>query len=261
MTKKTVISLAVLYAAVIIIMLALIPVEQKNEYYKKWGKLAVRAETDERARFAIENRELYSDLWFNLLYNDEDFELAYNFPFMQNSYANMSFTEEELHSKSAPALYMDDIRWVYEDLSIKSQGCVAVSITMANLAVKHNSEVDPVKVIDYATEMDYYGFGGIDTDAICDILDHFGMSVEEHFFDKDKGEKITEAELKAVLDSENSVVMASFQGDTFGNHALILRGYDDNGFYLNDPADPDNTAKVWDFSAFENELDCYWIIS
>lgn len=261
MTKKTIISLSVLYAAVIIIMLALIPVEQKNEYYKKWGSLAVRAETDERARFVIENRELYPDQWFNMiLYSNEDFEFAYNYPFMQDSYENMSFTEDELNSP-APALYMDDPRWVYEELSIKNYGCAALTITMANLAVRHDSGVDPVKVVNYAVEMGYYGFGGVDMVSVYDILTHFGLSAEEHFFDRNNGERITESELKSAVDTENSIVMAAVSGVTFGDHALIIRGYDENGFYINDPADPDNTEAVWDFSVFENELTYYWLIS
>lgn len=260
MTKKTVISLAVLYAAVIIIMLALIPVERKNQLYEQWGKLAVLAETDERARFAIENRELYSDFWFEKLYSDDYFELAYNSPFMQDNYNNMSFTDAEL-AADVPALYMDDARWVYESPEIMLFGCVPVTITMAYIGVKHNSDVDPIKVKSYAEEMGWYDFGGIDQVAVNDILTYYGLSAEEHFFDADNGEKITEAELKAALDSENSVVMAAVRGDTFGNHALIIRGYDENGFYINDSADPDNTAAVWDFSVFENELVYYWIIS
>lgn len=258
MTKKTVISLSVLYAAVIVILLALIPVEQKNQYYKKWRELAVRAETDERARFAIDNAELYPDFWFNMLYSDETFEMAYKYPFMQNNYENMSFTPEEL---DGGAVYMDDERWIYEDYGVKAQGCVAVAVTMANLAVKHNSDADPVKVMAYADEMGWCGLGGIEQTAVKDILTHFGMSAEEHFFDKDNGEKITEAELKSAVDTEGTAVMAAVRGETFGNHALIIRGYDENGFYINDPASSERTAKVWDFSIFENELSYYWIIS
>lgn len=258
MTKKTVIFLSVMYAAVIVILLALIPVEQKNVYYKKWGSLAVRAETDERARFAIENRGLYPDFWFNMLYSDATFELAYNYPFKKDSYKSMSFTDAELNGG---AVYMDDERWIYEDYGIRSQGCAAVTITMANLAVKHNSEVDPVKVMVYADEMGYYGLGGIDQTAVKDILTYFGLFAEEHFFDKENGESVTEAELKAAVDTEGTAVMAAVRGDTFGNHAFIIRGYGENGFYINDPASSERTDKAWDFSVFENELVYYWVIS
>ena len=55
--------------------------------------------------------------------------------------------------------------------------------------------------------------------------------------------------------------MAAMHGDTFGGHALIVRGYDENGFYINDPADEENTAQAWDFDVFANELGRYWEIS
>ena len=261
--KKMVIGLLGLFLAVIIIMLLLIPVEEKHEYYLKWGELAVRAETDERAKFAIDNSELYPQEWFNLLYsNSEDiFDFAYRYPFCKDNYKNMSFTDEELNSEEVPAVYMNDVRWVYEDYGILTQGCAAVTITMANLYINHNDAVDPVKINDYANEMGYSGLGGIELENIADIMEHFGIIAEEHVFDKENGEKITESELKAAVDMENAVVMAAVRGGTFGNHALIIRGYDENGFYINDPADAERTAAQWDFDVFENELVCYWVVT
>ncbi|MCM1329218.1 MAG: hypothetical protein NC253_07225 [Ruminococcus sp.] len=254
--KKTAIGLSTLFLAVIAIMLALIPIEKKHQYYQKWGKLAVLAETDERAQFAIDNAELYPEYWFNLLYSDSTFELAYNYPFLKDNYQKMSFTDEEL--AGAP-IYMDDTRWIYEDDSIRNQGCVAVAVTMANLYLNHNADVDPVKVVNYAVEMDYYGLGGIGKADISDILAHFGMTAEEHIFED--GNRVTETELKAAADTEGAVLLVALQGETFGNHALIIRGYDENGFFINDPADPEKTAKQWSPEIFENELVRYWIIT
>ncbi|MDE6133475.1 MAG: C39 family peptidase [Oscillospiraceae bacterium] len=259
--KKMVIGLTGLFAAVIIIMLLLIPVEKKHEYYEKWGKLAVLAETDERAQFAIENAELYPENWFKMLYSDDDFELAYNYPFLKDSYDSMKFTDEELNSEEIPAIYMDDIRWFYENPDIRHHGCAATAITMANLYLNHNYEVDPVKVMNYSYRMNYSGLGGIEQDSITSIIEHFGMTAQEYIFDETKGEKITESEMKAAVDIEGAVLMVVVHGDTFGNHSLIIRGYDENGFYINDPASPEKTAKQWDFSVFENELSRYWIIS
>ena len=261
--KKMVIGLSGLFAAVIIIMLLLIPVEKKHEYYEKWGKLAVLAETDERAKFAIENADLYPQIWFDLLYSssEDTFDFAYRYPFCKDNYKTMSFTEEELNSDEVPALYMDDARWAYEDYGILTQGCVALTITMANLYVNHNDAVDPVKVIDYANEMGYSGLGGIDQANVTEIMEHFGITSEEHIFDKENGEKVTEDELKAAVDMENTVVMAAVRGETFGNHALIIKGYDENGFYINDPADSERTAAQWDFEVFENELVRYWVVT
>ena len=259
--KKMVIGLIGLFAAVIIVMLLLIPVEKKHEYYQKWGKLAVLAETDERAKFAIDNADLYPKYWFDMLYFDKGFELAYNYPFMKDNYKNMAFTDEELNSAEIPAVYMEDPRWVYEDPSIESQGCVAVALTMANLYLNHNSDADPIKIINYADEIGQFSLGGIEQEGISDIIEHFGMTSEEHIFDVENGERISESELKSAVDTEEAVLMVGLRGETFGSHVLIVKGYDDNGFYINDPADPENTAVQWDFEVFENELVRYWVIT
>lgn len=262
--KKTAVGLSALFLAVIAVMLVLLPIERKNEYYKKWGKLAVLAETDERAKFAIENAELYPDYWFKMLYSDDegDFNLAYNYPFLKDNYQNMSFTDEELNCEEVPALYMNDVRWGYEmNGAVKEVGCAAVAITMANLYLNRNGDVDPVKILQYADEMGYYGFGGIERKDVPDIIEHFGMTVEEHVFEGENSEKITEAELKSAADTEGAVLIVAAKGATFGSHALIIRGYNENGFYINDPAHSEKTAKQWDFEVFENELVRYWVVT
>lgn len=262
--KKMVFGLTGLFAAVIIIMLLLIPIEKKHEYYQKWGELAVRAETDERAKFAIDNADLYPEIWFRMLYSESEstFDFAYNYPFNKDNYKSMTFTDEELNSEEIPAVYMNDTRWSYElGGAVKTDGCVAVSVTMANLYLNHDSSVDPVKIISYASEMGYFGLGGIGQENVSDIMTHFGMTSEEYVFDKKNGEKITESELKSAVDTEDAVVIAAVQGGTFGNHALIIRGYDENGFYINDPADPQKTASQWSFEVFENELVRYWVVT
>lgn len=258
--KKTAITISAVFSVILAVMLLLIPLELKNQKYEKWGKLAELAETDERAQFIIDNEELYPDDVLKYV-NDEDedeFNYIYNYPFFKDSYKTMSFTEEELNSAEVPALYMNDKRWAYENAGeVKYWGCAAVSITMANLYVNRNSAIDPVKIMNYSDEMAYTVLGGIDETHINKILDHFGISYTETVLEK----PLTESELKALLDNKKTAVIAAMHGDTFGNHALIIRGYDENGFYINDPADEENTAQPWDFDVFENEMSGYWTVS
>lgn len=256
--KKTAIVVSAVFAVILAVMLLLIPLELKNQKYEKWGKLAELAETDERAQFIIDNEELYPEDVLRYVNDEDEFDYIYNYPFFKDSYKTMSFTDEELNGVDVPALYMYDKRWAYENAGeVKYLGCAAVSITMANLYVNHNSNIDPVKVMNYSDEMEYTALGGINEIYINSILEHFGISYKEYIFD----EPITETELKAALDNENTVIMAAMHGDTFGGHALIVRGYDENGFYINDPADEENTAQAWDFDVFANELGRYWEIS
>lgn len=256
--KKTAIVVSAVFAVILAVMLLLIPLELKNQKYEKWGKLAELAETDERAQFIIDNEELYPEDVLRYVYDEDDFDYIYNYPFLKDSYKTMSFTDEELNSTEVPALYMDDKRWAYEQGGVvRSYGCAAVSITMANLYVNHNSAVDPVKIMTYAEDMEYTGLGGIVETNINSILDHFGISYTETVLEK----PLTESELKALLDNKETAVMAAMHGDTFGGHALIIKGYDEKGFYINDPASEETTEQPLDFEILEKEMGRYWVIS
>lgn len=259
-SKKTVIPICSVIAAVVIAMLLLIPIDKKNQLYEKWGSIAELAETDKRAQFIIDNEELYPENILAVLRSNSDkIDYVYNYPMLKDSYKTMSFTDSELNGDTVPAVYMSDPRWAYEDDGcVYQSGCAAVSLTMANLYLNHNSDVDPVLIMRYADQMGYYGLGGINETDICSIMDKFGMKYEERIIED--GGALTEAELKEAVNRESSVVMAAVHGDTFGNHAMIIRGCDENGYYINDPADEEKTAQTWDFPVFADELVRYWII-
>ena len=155
MNKKSIIMFSILGVAIVLICFPLIHIESRRAYYDKWGELAALAETDERARFIIENEELYPQDILNLYYRKNDyFDFVYEYPFHKDDYANMSYTEKELNSDTVPALYMIDSRWAYEDnCRVRVYGCAAVSISMASLYLTHDTCVDPVKIMRYADDM------------------------------------------------------------------------------------------------------------
>lgn len=259
--KKTAVIVSSVFAVIIIVMALLVPVEKKHQFYDKWGKLAVLAETDERAKYITDNEDMYPQNILELYYYDEDkFDFVYNYPFKKDNYKTMSFTEDELNCSEIPAIYMKDTRWAYEDDCIVStNGCSAVSLTMANLYLNHNSDIDPVKIMQYIYENDYVGtWGGLSAKYAAEVYEHFGFECVEHAFDNFD---ITEEELKSAIDKENVVIMAGMSGENFGGHVIVIRGYDENGFYINDPANEEKTAAVWSFEDLGSELVRYWELS
>ncbi len=260
MTTKNIVISAVITAICLVILLLLVPVEKKQQLEKKWGELAILAETDERAQYIIDNEELYPDELLREYYQkNERFDFVYNYPFLKDKYPVIEFTDAELNSEDVPALYMADERWCYNkvgDYYIYTDGCATVCLTMANLYLNNNNSVDPRKVAEYVNANNYTSgiAGGILADKLPVIFDHFGFSYTEHLYDPWSNVFVTEEELKAVLDKEDTVVYIGVDGDTFGSHAMILRGYDENGFYVNDPENPDKTAQVWNYEVFKNEL-------
>lgn len=262
--KYIFLSLIILLVAVIFLCL-LIPIEKKRAYYNKWGKLAELAETDERAEYIIENEELYTDELIKLFYYDEEsLDFVYNYPFHKDDYKSMSFTEEELNCKSVPALYMDDNRWAYETMGgeyIRQSGCMAVSLTMANLYLNHNGDIDPKKVALVTEENDNVGyFGGISNDGLQDVINKLGFNSELHDYTDGKN-KIATVDIETIRDIVDSgrVCLACMFGDTFGAHAIIIREVTEDGkILLNDPASSENTDRAWDFDALESEIYFLW---
>ena len=135
--KKTIAIVSAVFIAILIAMLLLMPIQRKNEFRQKWGKLAELAETNEHAKFITENEELYPTEILDFFYNDPDnLNFVWGYPFHKDDYRSMGFTDEELHSEKVPALYMSDNRWCYQSIDgmyIYDYGCVTVSLTMAYL--------------------------------------------------------------------------------------------------------------------------------
>lgn len=264
--KKTIITITVILVAVVAILLVLIPIENKRKFYEKWGKLAVLAETDERARFITENEELYPKELLAMYYSYEDnFDYVYNYAFHKDDYQSMSFTEEELKCDSIPAFYMDDYRWCYETIGgryIYTGGCAVVSISMVYVGLTGDGYYDPVRVSRKAEELDASGFlGGVRNSEIGNICEAIGLKYTGYNFDvtEEGSGAPDEAQMKEILDKGRPLIL-NMKGDTFGSHALVVRGYDETGFIINDPADPEKSARTWTFDELAPEILRYWEI-
>ncbi|MDE7302019.1 MAG: C39 family peptidase [Oscillospiraceae bacterium] len=258
--NKTAIVAVSVFAVIALLMVLLIPVQRKNELYDKWGTLAELSETDERALFIIENEELYSERIINYFYTNPDkLDFVYEYAFHKDDNLNMSFTDEELNSETVPALYMSDYRWCYYpmgDAYIRQNGCATVSLTMAYVYLTGKGDVNPAIVVQASDAVGASGpFGGVDGEKIGDVCDALGLTAKTYTFCNGR-EKISHVDkdlLKGIIDSGN-VLMTIMIGETFGNHAIVITGYDGDQFTINDPAKSENTAKKWSFEELENDM-------
>lgn len=266
--KKNAIILISTFLVITIVMVLLIPVQKKNERYEQFGRLAELAETDERANYIIENIEQYPKYILDLFYSNYDnLDFVYNYPFCRDNYANMTYTDEEL--SGVPALYMADPRWGYERIGnynsiIKTEGCAYTCLTMAYIGLTGKSDIDPVILgkIAYQYSMTGSISAGLKMDKIGEMCDMIGLSGTFYNYDTNKDGTAIESieEISTHLEND-SVIIAGMYGETFGSHAIVIREYDGNNVYINDPADPEKTAQVWNFDEIKSEIKGIWVIT
>lgn len=270
---RNIVIAAVVILCLLGILVLLIPLEKRVRELEEYGDLAVAAESDERARYIIDNIDIYTKE-FALKYNTADddkkentLNFIYNYAFHKDDYASMQFTAEELDAKEVPALYMSDFRWGYETIGgafIKEQGCAAVSLTMANLYLNHNDNITPVIAARKAEECGGINIlGGMNSLHIKQVAEGLGMNCVEYNYDSDLGGSGSAdiETIQSVLDSGH-VLMAGMAGKTFGGHAIIIRECSDDGIiYINDPADAKKTEKAWNFEDIQQEIYYLWDLS
>lgn len=260
---KALIIAAVLLAAVAVLIL-LIPIENKRKLHEQYGKLAEYAETDEKSAFILEHVDEYPRELLDYYYmNDEFIDIVYDYVEHKDDYKTMSLTDAELNSGTIPNFYMDDYRWRYETIGgryIFSGGCAVVSMSMVYIGLTGDGYYDPVRISRVAEELDASGFmGGVRNSEIGKICEAIGLKYNSYNFDPDEGGSGSpdEKQMKEILDKGHPLII-NMKGDTFGSHAMVLRGYDESGFILNDPASPERSARTWTFDEIAPEMLRYW---
>ena len=271
--KKTALTICITYAVIIAVLLVIefvpgLKYHEKTHEEILAEKYLALNDADGYGKYISENYELYSSEILGTYNFDRDssydLKFVYDYPVHKNDYSTMSFTDEELNCTEIPELYMFDPRWGYEHIGnslIKNNGCSAVCLTMANLYLNHNSDADPVKIANTAEELGAtLMWGNIFASRIAEIADIYGMTAAAYdCYNTDH--RITEEELKGLLDKEDNVVLINELGDNFGAHMMIVKDYDENGYDIIDPANPDHTARKWTFEELAPEIAYYWEIT
>ena len=65
-----------------------------------------------------------------------------------------------------------------------------------------------------------------------------------------------------ALEEGKPIILAMGKGDfTESGHYIVLTGVEDEGFRVNDPNSPQNSAKLWTYEQLEKQIRNIWAIS
>ena len=172
-----------------------------------------------------------------------------------NEYAERGLTELE-KEQECPLLLQWDPRWGYEpyggDSCIGLAGCGPTCLSMILYCLTRDETLTPDRIADYSMENGYYVNGtGTAWGLMEDFPEIYGIRATEP--------RMTERAIKAELDKGKVLICVMGQGDfTVSGHFIVIYGYDDSGFQVNDPNCVARSRKEWTFEELKDQIKKIW---
>lgn len=188
------------------------------------------------------------------LKNEEALEFVYDYPTEHVKEHTIDLTEEA-SMDSVPLFVQWDKRWGYEKYSgnfFAASGCGPTTLSMVVVYLTHNREASPIAVAKYSKEAGYSVDGsGSSWTLISEGCRHYGV--------KAKAVALDESRMKAELDAGHPIVINVGPGDfTDTGHFMVITGYDDEGFSINDPNSIGKSGKRWLFKNISSQIRAVW---
>lgn len=188
------------------------------------------------------------------LKNEEALEFVYDYPAEHVKEHTIDLTEEA-SMDSVPLFVQWDKRRGYEKYSgnfFAASGCGPTTLSMVVVYLTHNREASPIAVAKYSKEAGYSVDGsGSSWTLISEGCRHYGV--------KAKTVALDESRMKAELDEGHPIVVNVGPGDfTDTGHFMVITGYDDEGFSINDPNSIEKSGKRWLFKNISSQIRAVW---
>ncbi len=188
------------------------------------------------------------------LKNEEALEFVHDYPAEHVKEHTIDLTEEA-SMDSVPLFVQWDKRWGYEKYSgnfFAASGCGPTTLSMVVVYLTHNREASPIAVAKYSKEAGYSVDGsGSSWTLISEGCRHYGV--------KAKTVALDESRMKAELDEGHPIVVNVGPGDfTDTGHFMVITGYDDEGFSINDPNSIEKSGKRWLFKNISSQIRAVW---
>ena len=189
--------------------------------------------------------------------NSETIDFVYNYPQLKDEVCNIDLTEES-QSDQVPLLMQWDERWgyiTYNGGMMGYGGCGPTTLSMVVLYLTRDASATPAAVAAYAESAGYCVPGSGSTwSLIKEGCEHYGLHASEV--------AMVENRIRDKLDEGCPVVVNVGPGYfTDSGHYMVIVGYDDQGFIINDPNSRTNSEKRWTFDQLNGQVRNLWAMS
>lgn len=208
--------------------------------------------------FAEENHISYGrypeDLIELLEINPETKDFVLNYPFREETEIDLSG-----YSRDAVPLFLQwDPMWGYEKYGsgcIGETGCGPTCLAMAGYYLTGDESFNPKTMADFAAQNGYYASGyGSSWTLISEGAGKLGLTAEEL--------PLVKGKMVDAVENGHPVILALGKGDfTSSGHYIVLTGWEDGAFRVNDPNSPIRSEKLWTYEELEGQIRNIWEIS
>lgn len=227
------------------------PVERtEDEVLQRLGELSQESSMIDEI---YQNRFQYPEELLAALANNP--EMAdFTYGYLGGDGVTGGFTTAE-KEQEFPLFLQWDPRWGYESYGescIGLAGCGPTCLSMVLFYLTRDETLTPDKIAKYSMENGYYVKGaGTAWTLMEDVPKLYGIKFTEL--------SSSEHSIKAALDKGNIVVCAMGRGyfTTLG-HYIVIYGYDEDGFMVNDPNCIVRSNERWTFGEIQYQIKNIW---
>lgn len=228
---------------------------RKFETWEAVEKLKEYAAESEMIGAILEDTSRYPDKMLEALANNPEMtDFVAGYPASDGSVTG-GLNEQE-KSETHPLFLQWDPRWGYasygDGSNIGLAGCGPASLAMALYYLTGNETITPDKIAKYSMENGYYMSGtGTAWILMEDVPQNYGVAVKKPGISGDV--------MRAELDAGHVLICAMRAGDfTAAGHFIVIYGYDETGFFVNDPNCVDRSRKTWGYDQIGSQIKQLW---
>lgn len=208
------------------------------------------------AQVAADYRNYPEQLLEALANNPEMADFAAHYLEDKGKVIGGGLTESE-KEQEYPLFLQWDPRWGYTSYGDNSvvglSGCGPTALSMVLYYLTGNEALTPDVIAEYSMREGYYISGtGTAWLLLEDVPPLYGISVDQ----PEKNELV----MKQALDRGELIICSMSPGDfTIGGHFVVVYGYTDEGFLLNDPNCVARSHQAWSYSEIGGQIKHIWI--
>ncbi len=226
--------------------------EVRAEYL---NKLQALASSDERYQTILDRAEEYPDNVLRMVcQNEETLNFAVDYPEKKDS--EPASTVGDVTKGVVPLLIQWDRRWGYalygSSTIVAVSGCGPTCIAMVACGLTGRNDITPAKVASYSANN---GFLTESRDTSWDLMtygaEEYGITGTELGLD--------EAAMANQLAAGHPIIASMGAGDfTSSGHFIVLTGYANGSFTVNDPNSLVRSGETWSFERLKNQIVNLW---